>query len=328
MLTLFSAIAPVFLTILAGIIVERLRILPRDTEQVLGILIIRFCLPCMLFHFFSQVTEEQLTKGWWWLCVLGYQAIIMVGVALAEKLRGARKGDAMISGLQASFSNVAFMGLPIILSVYPGNTEAAVVCGLLIISINTIAIPGQVMLEIWSKKERGDSLPEGFLGHAAYILRHYLLGNLLLVACVLGLVVALCGIPVWDPLARAIEGIGALSPITMLLALGLGLREKLQRALGAGSGMLLRQLWLLACKLVVGPALVGGFLVLAGCTGVWVAVPVIIAGTGTAVITALFAELYRTRPEEASLNVAVSNVVCLATIMGWLAVLQHFGYLG
>ena len=328
MLALFHAILPVFLTIFAGMLLERLRVLPEDIDRVLGVLVVKVCLPCLLFHYFAGVTPEQLSRGRWWLCVLGCQAAVMLAVCLMDRLRGASAGEGMIAGLEASFSNVAFMGLPVVLSVLPDDPEAPVICGLLIISINTVAIPGQVFLDIWHRRRSGDEIGGGLAAHAWHVLRHYILGNFLLMATVIGLVVALLRVPVWAPLERTIEGIGLLSPMSMLLALGYGLRAKVTRAVRTGSSLVGRQLWLLSWKLVLGPGVMCAALVAAGCQGPWVAVPVIVAGTGTAVVTALFAELYQARPEETSLTVAVSNVVCLATLMGWLWMLRELGHLG
>ncbi|MBR6467182.1 MAG: AEC family transporter, partial [Desulfovibrio sp.] len=77
MLAILDAIAPVFLVILAGVLVERAGMLARETGRIVSVLVVNVTLPCLLFNLMTQVTVEQLSKGWWWFATAFLPLVIL-----------------------------------------------------------------------------------------------------------------------------------------------------------------------------------------------------------------------------------------------------------
>lgn len=215
-----------------------------------------------------------------------------------------------------------------IISLFPDNQEALIVAGLGLISTNAVAILGQVILDAWHKKasspsvsRSGSLLPLRIL----HGLRRYLLGNPVLMATVLGLLLSLSQTPLWKPLDKALSTLGYTAPACMLFSLGLGLRGHMLRALRGQKHLFGHSTLLVLCKLILLPALTWATLAFAGYGGLWLSVMVIMSATGTAVVTAVFAEIYQASPEESALCVTVSNLLSLFSLMGFAWLLQQSG---
>ena len=155
MYTLFAAVVPVFLIILLGLAVERTELIPESAGQVLGVFVVNVSLPCLIFHAMSRVTVEQLSQGSWWLVQVAAQ-LVFLGVFFAiDRLRGRSFGSSLLSGIAVSFPNVAFVGLPVIMSLMPGNSEALTVAGLCLVATNVNGVLAPVALGAWNRKRKG-----------------------------------------------------------------------------------------------------------------------------------------------------------------------------
>lgn len=325
MYAIFTAIVPVFLIILAGMAVERLEFLPENTGQVIGVFVVNVCMPALLFHVMSAVTVEQLAQGWWWLGQIGVQAILMALAYGLDRLRGVPVGEAVISGLSVSFPNPAFVGLPVIMNLLPGNREALTVAGLCLISTNLNCIVGQVVLAAWRKGLHGDVHKVSLIRRLLRGFRQYILGNPILMSICIGLAVALLKIPVWAPLDKAVSSIGYIAPTCMLFSLGFGLRRNFIKALKGGRGIFVHSAILSLCKLCIMPALIWFALAASGYTGIWLATSVIIAATGTGVITSVFGEVYQASPAESALTVTVTNLLSFFSLIVSIWLLAQAG---
>ena len=156
MYTLFAAIAPVFIIILIGMAVERTSLIPESAGQVLGIFVVNVAMPCLLFHAMSQVTVEQLAQGGWWLVQVAAQLIFFAVFFAIDRLRGCSFGACVISGISVGFPNAAFVGLPVVMSLMPGNSEALTVAGLCLVATNINGVLAPVALGAWNMKRRGE----------------------------------------------------------------------------------------------------------------------------------------------------------------------------
>ncbi|MDO5538212.1 MAG: AEC family transporter, partial [Desulfovibrionaceae bacterium] len=88
MYMIFSAVIPIFIIILAGIVVERLNILPESTGQVLSVFSIHISIPCLLFHIMCNAPMDKLSEWRWWLGVTGVQLLFLGLFYLLERRRG------------------------------------------------------------------------------------------------------------------------------------------------------------------------------------------------------------------------------------------------
>ena len=278
-------------------------------------------LPILLIHILANSTMDDLTHGGFWAGLIITQVILYVGMYAAEYFLGKRgAGPAASIAMASSCNNVAFIGLPVIISLMPGNREALIAAGLTVIIPNVASIPSQIQMEYL--KNRGNES-----GAMAQLARAVLL-NPLMIGTAVGFALALTGTELWTPLDRAADMVGSTTAPCMLLALGLDLREKFRVALtGNWRARMPRITAVTVVKLVVNPILGWVLLSAFGITGTWLAVGVIQSGTATALITYVIAEIYGQVSEEVAMIAVVTNVLSLATLTVIAGILRSQGLL-
>ena len=321
------AVIPVFCVIAFGALLRARDVLPENAGPVLGVYVLKVALPLLILHLLAGARPEDLSRGGFWLGLIGSQMVVYVFGYMGDKLFSRRGiGPAVISGFSCSACNAAFVGLPIVSNLWPGNTEAMLVAGLAILTPNVVIILAQARLDILagSLAWKGGN-PLSFAGS---LVRIFILGNPLLLATLAGAVLSMSRLGLWEPLDRAISLVGYTAAPCMLLALGLDLRQKLALATRRShGGMALRQVWFIFCKLVLHPLLCWGILHVMGITGLWLVIPVLISATATALLVSVIAEVYSAVPEEAALTAVVTNGVSILTLTGFVWLFHAMGML-
>ena len=296
MIEAFSAVVPVFLLIGLGVCLDLFRALPENANQTLSLYVLNVALPLLLFQIMATAPLESFAHPQFWLGVIAAQFLIY-GVCYAADRILARHDSAAatVTALGGCFCNAAFVGIPVITSALPGNAEALFVAGLFTITPNLLFVVGQVQL---AAHDPSRSMPQGRK---------------------LGL---------WDPLNRAAELVGHTAAPCMLVTLGLTLRERLAVVLRhAGGHALLRQTALQICKLVVQPLVCWGILAALGVEGLWLAVSVIMAASGSALVVPVLADVHHAGPEEATLTALVSNGLSLFSLSFFIWVMRLLGHI-
>ncbi len=327
MYMIFASLAPIFLIILAGFVIERISFLPQNTGDILSFFSINICIPCLLFHIMCTTSVEQFSQVNWWIGMVGPQVMgLGLFFCLERSLRRTEAGPAMISSLTCCFCNAGFVGISVIINLFPGNAEAMSAAGLSVVACNIIVIIGQMTLLGWYRRKQ---MPDGRHIHFDIprrlriwrFVRHFILGNPIFMATALGLSVAISGIPLWEPLDKACSMLGFVSPTCMLFALGFSLRRNLTEAFRGHSIHMGHQLWMMAWRLVGMPLVVLAALLLLDCNPLWISVSVIMMATGTAIMVASLAQVYGAVPGQAALTVAVTNILSLFSLMAAIALL-------
>ena len=304
----FYAVLPVFLLIAVGAAVHMTDVLPENTGAAMGLYVLKLALPVLMLHI--------LSVGFW-LGVIGAQMLCyLLGYAVDRLFSRRGTGPAIISGLACSASNTAFVGLPIVAGLLPGNHEAMVVAGLAALTPNVVVIMAQIRMDCLA----GSAAWGDGRGRIWKLLRLFLLGNPLLLATLAGLALACSGLGLWQPLDHAAALIGSTAAPCMLLALGFDLRQN-------GGHTVIRQAWLLLCKLGIHPLICWGIMHLAGLPPLWLGVGVLMSATGTALVASVLAEVYSAVPEEAALTAVLSNAASMVSLMLFIFLLQGAGCL-
>lgn len=311
LLAALYAVVPVFLVIGLGALMRRQEILPDNAGRVLGLYVLKVALPLLVLHLFAQARPEDLVRGDFWLGLFGAQALMFIMVWGVDRLiwhRGPR--HAIVSGMNCSVCNMAFVGLPLVMNVFHGDSEALLVAGLIVVlSPNIAIILVQLRLD-WLRGVEGSSIS---------VLRKLVLENPLLLAALVGGALAATRWGLWEPLDRAASLVGYTAAPCMLLSLGLDLRQKLEmvgRQVSWESAM--RQAWLISCKLLVHPILCWLCLWLLGVEGLWLSVSVLLCATAAALVNALIAEVYDAGAAESALTVVLSNALSMFTLTGFI----------
>lgn len=314
-------ILPVFLILGFGVVLDIANVLPRQTGSVIGGYVLYVALPVLLVHILAGSSVADILHGGFWAGLLLSQVVIYALVYAGEFALGRRgHGPAAAMALSASCCNVAFIGLPVVMSLFPGNQAAMIAAGLTVITPNVVSIPCQMELEFL--KRRADGGGGGAMGQLA---RSVLL-NPLMVGTIVGFGLCLTGTGLWGPLDKAAEMIGNTTAPCMLLALGLDLRGKVRVALSGDWRRRMPRIGAVSVvKLVLNPLLAWALLASFGVTGTWLAVGVIQSGTATALISYVIAEIYGYVSEEVAMIAVVTNVLNLVSLTVLAAALRWQG---
>lgn len=324
MLEALFAVVPVFLIIGMGVLLRAREVLPESAGPVLGVYVLKLALPLLILHILAGAHPGDLAHGGFWAGVIGSQLIVYALGYWGDRLfcrRGA--GPAVISALSCSACNTAFVGLPIVTNLLPGNQEALLIAGLATLTTNIVMIMGQARLDMLAGAA---AWSDGSRSRVATLLRVFILGNPILLATLAGVALSLSGLGLWAPLDRTVSLVGYTAAPCMLLALGLDLRQKLALAMHRAEGhAALRQVWLISCKLLLHPLLCWAIMWLLGISGAWLAIGVIMSGTATALIVTVLAEIYGAVPEESALTAVLSNALSMFTLTGFVWLFMRLG---
>ncbi|MCJ2030618.1 AEC family transporter [Methylobacterium sp. J-043] len=309
MQAVLNAALPLFGLILTGYLCGLFRVFSKAAADSLNAFVITLALPALVFVAMARMTPEQLGHLGF---MMAYGGCVLVNSMLGfwlSRRRGESIADATMTGLNASYSNVGFMGLPLCLIVFGAEgLPPAVVATLFTACIHFLA--AIVMIEADLKK--GVSLGRR-LGDVGFSL----LRNPLFLAPIAGLGVGLSGLGLALPVARFGELLGAAAAPCALICIGLVLaQETLDVRELPRIGVLV------ALKLLLQPALAAllVFHVFA-MPPVWASVAVILSALPTGPGAFSLAKAYGLQPAATSGVILVSHVVSVVTlslVLAWL----------
>jgi hypothetical protein len=215
MISALSGFALIGVIVLAGWVAGRWAGLPDNAEVVLGRLVYSVLTPCLLFTGVAAADLGVLLSEP--LIVSTVAALLCFGAhALITRRRD--RGTRIVGALAAGYTNANYIGIPVATYVL-GN--AALVVPIVMLQLLIITPIALALLEIVTT------------GHAS--VRSTVtapLRNPLIVAVMLGVVVAATGIPVPAVLAHPIATIGAAAVPVVLIAYGMSLSGR--QVLAAG----------------------------------------------------------------------------------------------
>jgi malonate transporter len=216
MISAFSGFALIGVIVAAGWAVGRWLRLPENAEEVIGRLVYAVLAPCLLFDVVSRADLHVLfTEP---LLVSATAAAACFGIFLLA-VRGRDRGTRIMGSLASGYTNANYIGLPVATYVLH---DAALVVPIVMVQLLVITPIALTLLEIVTT------------GRASW--RSVLtapLRNPLIVAVVLGAVVALTTVRLPSVLADPIATVGHATVPVVLIVFGMSLHG--QRVLAAGS---------------------------------------------------------------------------------------------
>ncbi len=330
MLTIFYTLVPVFGIMLLGAFAERRHLLPAETAKCLNQFVYWFSLPILLFHIMAQIQPQDVP---WAVIVsgtlgfLGAQGIVLL---LLRVLKVSWQ-ESVMGGMIGSFPNVAFMGVPIILLLYPNNAEAQVAAGIMVVlpTINLIVTDialtlqgttdqkqsvqhgGGSLKKIWKGIYTNPSLIGASLGASAGIFEFSMPHAFMQMASMLGNTASPC----------------ALFCIGMFVAAQLSARRQAAGSQGAGQQRgkeLKAQALMLTGKLFLCPMVMYVCCMALGVQGMSLAVMVILASMPTAVVCHILTSKHDTCTQACTTVILVGTMLSLCTVTLVIAMVQRF----
>lgn len=196
---------------LIGYVMAKSKVLTTDVLNGLSKLIVKLLLPCLIFYLIvgNGITVQCILENsnFALALLLLYTVLCLLGFALAGASGLNRSGQDMFA-VVTMFCNFGFMGIPLIETMFPGNSQVSV-------SLLIYAVIDQLLL--WSvglflctrhaKRKNAKGAWQNLL-------------NPMMLSVVLALLLLYFDIPLPTPLAAAIQGLGDCSRYLALLYLG------------------------------------------------------------------------------------------------------------
>ena len=307
MLSVLAIVLPIFALILTGWLARKTGVLGPRAMGEINQFVVYLALPALLFDIVANADWHALWQpGFVVTFGLGSIIIFVIGLVLS-RFGGKHLADAAIDGLNASYANTGFIGIPLALAVL-GPTA---MIPTLIATILTVCVVFALAIVVAEVGLQADSHP----GRMLLKIGRQLCRNPLLASPALGAVVMLLGIPVPAPIESFLKLLGSSASPCALIALGLFLaqhRTSNQGSLKELGGLVLLKLiahplitWLLAALVFRLPAPLTQTAVLMA------ALP---TGTGPFMV----AQYYRRDGGMTSASILVSTLLSLLTITVYL----------
>lgn len=316
MVGILSILLPVFVLILIGIFVERLRLIPLGGAATLNMFVFNLAMPCLIFSSMAASTPTDLARaGYVGGCLAGMLACYMsVHAAISRGFRRRNSEGAML-GVLAAFPNTAFMGLPILMSLFPGNHDAVLASTISTVFCLPLLLTGMFVLE-WCRNT-GELSRRRLLRRVSCAMLH----NPILLATLVGAVACVGHVPVPEGVLYVCRSLAATATPCALVALGMVLSIQMTSSV-AGESHPLRQMFANAVKLVVEPFVSFLFFSLLGVTGNWLAMGVLLAGMPTGSVAYVLSETYGVATRDASRIILVNTALSALSIPLMVFLLQ------
>lgn len=242
MLAILAITGPIFILIAVGFAAVRLRVLATTDMRALGVFVINFALPSLLFTAMSAGSITQTLRLDLLLpYALGSLAVVGLVVALAMTVLRRKLQIAAVLAMGMSVSNSAFIGYPIAQQLSSGTASAA----LAVYAMVEALIMFPLLMALAELGGGGGRWPVVLRGIVLSLAR-----NPMILAILAGVALSALGLKLPLPAARAIELLGSTAAPVALFYIG-GTLAGLKVKIAAGDIGLI-----VAGKLLLHPVLV------------------------------------------------------------------------
>ena len=229
-LTIATAVLPVFFVMALGFFAGKRKIVDNSNVGSLNHLVMLFALPISLFTAIAATDRSVILSNWWLAVVLIVVMLVTYAVVYVIQIKAYKlpAGVAAVQTLTTSFPNYAAIGLPLTAAVFGPSAALAVAVAIAAGSI-TISPLTVALLENDRAKEAGESGSTGrrFLKALGTSIR-----KPIFIGPVVGLVWSLLAIPVPDLLSTTLREIGGVAAGVALFLTGLILSAQAIRVTG------------------------------------------------------------------------------------------------
>lgn len=213
MLEILAITLPIFLLIGTGFTAARTGLLSRDNLQGVGSFVMYLALPALIIRALTDSPLAEVFNPTYLLAYgLGSLAAFLVGLALSVGLRGKRLEAGALHALGMSASNSGFIGYPVALMAI--GPPAAVFMALNMVVETLFIIPSALILAEASR-QNGNGI--GQIAHQTLVR---LSRNPVLIGLLIGIFLAVTGLRLPGPLAKAIHMLAEAAGPAALFTIG------------------------------------------------------------------------------------------------------------
>lgn len=314
MLEILAITLPIFLVIGAGFTAARTGLLSRDNMQGVGTFVMYLALPSLIIRALTEHPLAEVFNPTYLLAYgLGSLATFLLGLSLSVGLRGKRLDAGAIHALGMSASNSGFIGYPVALMAI--GPPAAIFMALNMVVETLFIIPTALILAEASR-QNGNGV-----GQVARQTLARLTRNPVLIGLLIGMLLALTGLRLPGPLARAVSMLADAAGPAALFTIGGMLHGLKVRGMAMDVGQVVLG------KLLLHPLVVlGAFLLLPDPDPMLIAGAMLFACAPMISVYPLFGKQYG-QGDTSAAGLMVSTLASFVTISLVIWLLTQFGLL-
>jgi len=308
----FLSILPVFAIILIGYLAAWWGVVPASANRDLNRFVVWIALPALMFHIVATTDWGHLWDGDFVIASLaGSLLAFALGMGLG-RLRGLSMADMAVDGLNASYSNAAYIGLPLFLLAMGPRAAPFVIIGATVTLMAQFAC-AVVTIELGHHRHLG-------IGHALWKAVTGMARNPVLAGPVLGFLWWLTGWTLPAPVEQCTAMLGTAASPAALVAIGLFLAERPLTEAVSNRFVLM----LTAAKLVFHPAVTALIAYpLLGMSSFTAAVVVAVAALPTGTGPFMVAAFYARDGKVTSGTILLSTMLSVLTLTAILSFLPR-----
>ena len=218
MQAVLNSALPIFALILTGFICGYFGVFDRVATDNLNRFAVYLALPSLMFVAMSKITPDQVRQFGFVGAFCGGFATAFAVAFIISRLRGCRVANASIEGLDAGYSNVGFMGIPMCLLVFgPESAPVSIIATLFTACI--LFLFAVMVVEI-------DLQKDGSFWTTCRKVTWALVRSPLLIAPFAGLAVGLTGVKLPEPFINFTSLLGGAASPAALICIGLFLAQE------------------------------------------------------------------------------------------------------
>ncbi len=289
----------------AGLFLQKVKSLPKDSHKVLNNIIINISLPALALLYVPQIVINEkilypLASMW---IVFGFAVVFFI---IVSKIFGWDKSTTGALIMTAGLCNSSFMGFPVLLTMFG---EEGLKVGVIIDqagSFTVLATAGVIISSIYSSRDfRAGKIVMDILKYPPFI------------AFVAGVIMKITGFQHTELTKSILERLGSLIVILALISVGLQLKISIKE-------VHFKEMFVgLLFKLMIAPALIYLlYYVIAGEKGMSVDVSLIESAMPPMVMGSVMAVSYNLNPRLANLMVGIGIPLSGLTLLFWYLVIR------
>ncbi len=320
MLDILSTLVPVFGLILLGILVERTRRMPSAMAICLNQFVYWIGLPALLFNQLAGMQSGFFPFRFIWGILLSMTLCHILSLVTAKRVLGHENLESAVFAMLSSFPNSAFMGLPVVMLLLPGDNTAILATSLCAVLYTSILLVTESILQM--NTHSGERKTGALLSCGCALAC-----NPLLLASALGTIVSMLAVPVPAPLLSMASMLGSTAAPCALFGMGMMLGSQLMSTRGFLPGWFVRQLPVHLLKLFVLPVLTYVCLLFFDISGRILAVGTLISAMPAGIAAYVIAEKHNISAYDTSLNIVASTGLSVITVPITILLLQVSGHI-
>lgn len=293
---LLKQMSILFILMLIGFCCRKRGIFNDEANKRISSLVVNVANPALILS--SGINKESAIRGMEFVKTFALAwlvfGVVMLIAPLVPKLLRAKKEEHGIYKAMMVFSNIGFMGFPVIQAVY--GSEALLYAALFLIPFNVLIYTyGIGILGKKGEKQK-------------FEIRKVF--NIGVIACILTLIIYLVGIPVPSVIESAVNSVSNLTAPLSMMVIGDSLAKINLKKLFMNGRMLCFSL----IKLILVPLVGVSVLKLVGLEPMLLGVCLIMLSTPVGSMTAMLAQEYDGDYELASQGVTITTILAVATM--------------